>query len=412
MHQKQPPANVARARPGAGACGVLPRRAAASRDRERGRRRRQARQDQWLSGHVSLSHRDYRSPGQGCSRRALCLRGDGAAGAGAGPRGRRRRPLRVGRLRPDVPALPRREWGFPVADDTRLFEKINLEGFQSGLSWLTILRKRENFRAAFARLRLPRGGALRPAQRAAPPARRRHRPPPGQDRVHDQQRAARARPWPPSSARSRRYFWRWAPGRRAAAAPPDPRRAGRHPEHRRVAGAQPRPEEARVDVRRARRPSMPSCRRWGWSTTTSRGARCAGPPRPRARASPCPHEGPRALTPPAPAPARPAPAPAGPCPPGSSRRAWPSSTRAPQRRVLHQAVAPARPRLLGLLVAEQDAGAVERLRHRARVVGHHGQTEGHRLEQRHAETLVLGHRDVRGSRPRNRRAARRPRPGR
>lgn len=42
------------------------------------------------------------------------------------------------------------EWGRPVTDDTRLFEKICLEGFQSGLSWLTILRKRENFRAAFA----------------------------------------------------------------------------------------------------------------------------------------------------------------------------------------------------------------------------------------------------------------------
>ena len=42
------------------------------------------------------------------------------------------------------------EWGVPVADDRRLFEKICLEGFQSGLSWLTILRKRENFRAAFA----------------------------------------------------------------------------------------------------------------------------------------------------------------------------------------------------------------------------------------------------------------------
>lgn len=42
------------------------------------------------------------------------------------------------------------EWGFPVTDDTRLFEKLCLEGFQSGLSWLTILRKRENFRAAFA----------------------------------------------------------------------------------------------------------------------------------------------------------------------------------------------------------------------------------------------------------------------
>ena len=43
-----------------------------------------------------------------------------------------------------------REWGFPVADDRRLFEKICLEGFQAGLSWLTILRKREAFRAAFA----------------------------------------------------------------------------------------------------------------------------------------------------------------------------------------------------------------------------------------------------------------------
>jgi DNA-3-methyladenine glycosylase I len=41
------------------------------------------------------------------------------------------------------------EWGRPVRDDTRLFEKICLEGFQSGLSWITILRKRENFRTAF-----------------------------------------------------------------------------------------------------------------------------------------------------------------------------------------------------------------------------------------------------------------------
>ena len=42
------------------------------------------------------------------------------------------------------------EWGYPVVDDQRLFEKICLEGFQSGLSWRTILVKRENFRAAFA----------------------------------------------------------------------------------------------------------------------------------------------------------------------------------------------------------------------------------------------------------------------
>ena len=42
------------------------------------------------------------------------------------------------------------EWGFPVTDDTRLFEKLCLEGFQAGLSWLTILNKREAFRSAFA----------------------------------------------------------------------------------------------------------------------------------------------------------------------------------------------------------------------------------------------------------------------
>jgi DNA-3-methyladenine glycosylase I len=42
------------------------------------------------------------------------------------------------------------EWGRPVVDDTRLFEKLCLEGFQSGLSWLTILRKRDAFRRAFA----------------------------------------------------------------------------------------------------------------------------------------------------------------------------------------------------------------------------------------------------------------------
>ena len=41
------------------------------------------------------------------------------------------------------------EWGRPVADDRRLFEKVCLEGFQAGLSWITILRKRESFRAAF-----------------------------------------------------------------------------------------------------------------------------------------------------------------------------------------------------------------------------------------------------------------------
>ena len=51
---------------------------------------------------------------------------------------------------PDYRSYHDTEWGFPVTEDVRLFEKLSLEGFQSGLSWLTILRKREAFRAAFA----------------------------------------------------------------------------------------------------------------------------------------------------------------------------------------------------------------------------------------------------------------------
>jgi DNA-3-methyladenine glycosylase I len=51
---------------------------------------------------------------------------------------------------PDYQAYHDEEWGFPVAEDERLFEKLCLEGFQAGLSWLTILRKRDEFRRAFA----------------------------------------------------------------------------------------------------------------------------------------------------------------------------------------------------------------------------------------------------------------------
>ena len=51
---------------------------------------------------------------------------------------------------PEYQAYHDDEWGRPVVDDVRLYEKLCLEGFQSGLSWLTILRKREGFRAAFA----------------------------------------------------------------------------------------------------------------------------------------------------------------------------------------------------------------------------------------------------------------------
>ena len=57
---------------------------------------------------------------------------------------------------PDYAAYHDDEWGRPVTDDTRIFEKLCLEGFQSGLSWLTILRKREGFRAAFEGFDIPR----------------------------------------------------------------------------------------------------------------------------------------------------------------------------------------------------------------------------------------------------------------
>ena len=56
---------------------------------------------------------------------------------------------------PEFLAYHDTEWGFPVGDDQRLFEKLSLEGFQSGLSWRTILAKRENFRSAFAAFDIP-----------------------------------------------------------------------------------------------------------------------------------------------------------------------------------------------------------------------------------------------------------------
>ena len=57
-----------------------------------------------------------------------------------------------------------REWGVPVRDDRRLFEKLSLEGFQAGLSWLTILRKRENFRKAFANFEAAKVARFTPAK--------------------------------------------------------------------------------------------------------------------------------------------------------------------------------------------------------------------------------------------------------
>lgn len=61
---------------------------------------------------------------------------------------------------PEYRAYHDTEWGFPVADDRRLFEKLCLEGFQAGLSWLTILRKREAFRDAFANFEVDKVAAF------------------------------------------------------------------------------------------------------------------------------------------------------------------------------------------------------------------------------------------------------------
>jgi DNA-3-methyladenine glycosylase I len=76
-----------------------------------------------------------------------------AKGAVAGPDGRLRCPW--GLSTADYVAYHDEEWGRPVRGDQAIFERLCLEAFQSGLSWLTILRKRENFRKAFAGFDIP-----------------------------------------------------------------------------------------------------------------------------------------------------------------------------------------------------------------------------------------------------------------
>jgi DNA-3-methyladenine glycosylase I len=71
-----------------------------------------------------------------------------AGAASAGPDGQQRCPWALGSSGQYL-AYHDQEWGRPVRDDDGMFERLCLEAFQSGLSWLTILRKRENFRAAF-----------------------------------------------------------------------------------------------------------------------------------------------------------------------------------------------------------------------------------------------------------------------
>ena len=85
-------------------------------------------------------------------------------GAMPGPDGLLRCPWALGTA--DYSAYHDQEWGRPVRSDTGIFERLSLEAFQSGLSWLTILRKRENFRAAFAGFEPESVAAFGPADEA------------------------------------------------------------------------------------------------------------------------------------------------------------------------------------------------------------------------------------------------------
>jgi len=97
--------------------------------------------DQPASGVVPAAAPDAAAPDKDKDK-------DKDKGAVPGPDGKLRCPW--GLSAPEYLAYHDEEWGRPVRGDTALFERLSLEGFQSGLSWLTILRKRENFRAAFA----------------------------------------------------------------------------------------------------------------------------------------------------------------------------------------------------------------------------------------------------------------------
>ncbi|HSS68076.1 MAG TPA: DNA-3-methyladenine glycosylase I [Nocardioidaceae bacterium] len=85
------------------------------------------------------------------------------SGAVVGPDGLRRCPW--GLSAPDYVSYHDDEWGRPITDDNGIFERLTLEAFQSGLSWLTILRKRPSFRAAFAEFDIASVARFGPADR-------------------------------------------------------------------------------------------------------------------------------------------------------------------------------------------------------------------------------------------------------
>ena len=142
------------------------------------------------------------------------------------------------------------EWGRPVADDRRLFEKICLEGFQSGLSWLTILQEARELSRRLRQFRVRQGRRIHRGRRRATAAGRRHHPPPRQDRLHHQQRPPRAGDGCGGRlARRMVLAFRARCGR--AAEEGRPRASACQPDHRGFRAHLEGTEEARVDLRRA-----------------------------------------------------------------------------------------------------------------------------------------------------------------
>ena len=120
------------------------------------------------------------------------------------------------------------EWGVPQHDDQRLFEKISLEGAQAGLSWSTILRKREGYRRAFSGFDPAKVARFTPAKVERLLADPGDRAQPGEDRVDDRQRPRGARS-NASSAASTRTSGRSSTARRSSTVTGIRRRSTRRP---------------------------------------------------------------------------------------------------------------------------------------------------------------------------------------
>ena len=189
---------------------------------------------------------------------------------------------------PDYIRYHDEEWGRPVRDERGIYERLCLEGFQSGLSWLTILRKRPAFREAFAGFDPDRVAAFGDARRRAAARRRRHRPAPREDRGGDRERPrhGRAPRRPASRCTSSSGRTRPRRARRAGVA----RRLAGH--DARVGRAREAAARRRVPLRRPddglrrhasmRRRERPSRRLLGARRTSSgSGAADARRPRPR-----------------------------------------------------------------------------------------------------------------------------------